>query len=248
MLNTMRNIVVTGGSRGIGLGIARKLSASGFHVIAIARSSSTFLETAIAEAETNGAGRISFYSQDLAEIDMLQDTARTLRRTFGPIYGIVNNAGLGTSGLLCNMREADIERLARMNIVSPMVLTKHIIRQMLTARSGRVVNIASIVAITGYQGISVYSASKSAMLGFTRSLAREVGSLGITVNAVLPGFVDTEMTLDLDEAARRKIAHRSALGRLTAVEDIANAVDYLIGDQAQGVTGSIMVVDAGSTA
>jgi len=129
-----------------------------------------------------------------------------------------------------------------------MVLTKHILRQMLTARSGRVVNIASIVAITGYQGISVYSASKSAMLGFTRSLAREVGSLGITVNAVLPGFVDTEMTLDLDEAARRKIAHRSALGRLTAVEDIANAVDYLIGDQAQGVTGSIMVVDAGSTA
>jgi len=244
----MRNIVVTGGSRGIGLGIARKLSTSGFHVIAVARSCGAGLETAIAEAATRGAGRISFFNQDLAEIDALQETARTLRREFGPIYGIVNNAGLGTSGLLCNMREADIERLTRMNIISPLVFTKHLVRPMLLARSGRVVNIASIVAITGYQGISVYSATKAAMLGFTRSLAREVGSLGITVNAVLPGFVDTEMTLDLDEAARRKIAHRSALGRLTAVEDIANTVDYLVSDQAQGITGSHMVVDAGTTA
>ncbi len=243
----MRNIVVTGGSRGIGLGIARKLSASGFHVIAIARSSNAALETAITEAE-GGTGRISFFKQDLAEIDALQAAARALRQTFGPVYGIVNNAGLGTSGLLCNMREVDIERLTRMNILSPLVLTKHLLRHMLTARSGRVVNIASIVAITGYQGLSTYSATKSAMLGFTRSLAREVGSLGITVNAVLPGFVDTEMTLELDDAARRKIAHRSALGRLTAVEDIANAVDYLISDQAQGITGSTMVVDAGSTA
>jgi 3-oxoacyl-[acyl-carrier protein] reductase len=244
----MRNIVVTGGSRGIGLGIVRKLSASGFHAIAIARSRSADLDAAIAEAETAGVGRISFFGQDLAEIDALQETARALRREFGPIYGTVNNAGLGTSGLLCNMREADIERLTRLNIVSPLVLTKHLLRPMLLVRSGRIVNIASIVAITGYQGISAYSATKAAMLGFTRSLAREVGSLGITVNAVLPGFVDTEMTLELDDAARRKIAHRSALGRLTTVEDIANTVDYLISDQAQGITGSTIVVDAGSTA
>ncbi len=244
----MRNIVVTGGSRGIGLGIARKLSNSGFHVIAVARSSGAALEAAIAEAEARGTGRISFFGQDLAEIEALPETARALRKQFGPIYGTVNNAGLGTSGLLCNMREADIERLTRLNIVSPLVLTKHLLRSMLVARSGRVINIASIVAITGYQGISAYSATKAAMLGFTRSLAREVGSLGITVNAVLPGFVDTEMTLDMDEAARRKVAHRSALGRLTAVEDIANTVDYLASDQAQGITGSLMVVDAGSTA
>jgi 3-oxoacyl-[acyl-carrier protein] reductase len=244
----MRNIVVTGGSRGIGLGIARKLAASGFHVIAVARGNGAALEAAMADAEAAGAGRISFFAQDLAETEALPSTARTLRQQFGAIYGVVNNAGLGTSGLLCNMREADIERLTRLNIVSPLVLTKHLLRQMLVARCGRIVNIASIVAITGYQGISAYSATKSAMLGFTRSLAREVGPLGITVNAVLPGFVDTEMTLDLDEAARRKIAHRSALGRLTSVEDVANTVDYLVSDQAQGVTGSCMVVDAGATA
>lgn len=244
----MRNVVITGGSRGIGLGIAQKLSASGFHVIAIARSCSTALETAIAEAEARDTGRISFFSQDLADIAALPEAARTLRKQFGPIYGAVNNAGLGTSGLLCNMREADIERLTRLNIVSPLVLTKHLLRSMLTARNGRIVNIASIVAITGYQGISAYSATKAAMLGFTRSLAREVGSLGITVNAVLPGFVDTEMTFDLDDTSRRKIAHRSALGRLTAIEDIANTVDYLVSDQAKGITGSLMVVDAGTTA
>lgn len=244
----MRNIVVTGGSRGIGLGIACKLSASGFHVIAVARSRGAELEAAMAEARTVGAGRISFFGQDLSEIEALPGAVRALRKEFGPVYGAVNNAGLGTSGLLCNMREMEIERLTRLNIVSPLVLTKYLLRPMLAARSGRIVNIASIVAITGYQGISAYSATKAAMLGFTRSLAREVGSLGITVNAVLPGFVDTEMTLDLDEAARRKIAHRSALGRLTNVEDIANIVDYLISDQAQGITGSCMVVDAGATA
>lgn len=244
----MRNIVVTGGSRGIGLGIARKLAASGFHVVVLARSQGSALETAIEEARQQDIGRISFFSQDLSKIDELANTARVLRKQFGSIYGVVNNAALGTSGLLCNMREVDIEHLTQLNIVSPLVLTKHLLRPMLLTRSGRVVNIASIVGITGYQGISAYSATKAAMLGFTRSLAREVGSLGITVNAVLPGFVDTEMTYELDEAARHRIAKRSALGRLAAVEDIANMVDFLVSDQAQGITGSLMVVDAGATA
>jgi 3-oxoacyl-[acyl-carrier protein] reductase len=244
----MHNIVVTGGSRGIGLGIVQKLAASGFHAIALARSQGSALNDAIAEAKKIGVGKISFYPQDLGKIEELSETARTLRKQFGAIYGLVNNAGLGTAGLLCNMRESDIEKLTKLNIVSPMVLTKHLLRSMLIARSGRIVNIASIVALTGYQGISAYSATKSAMLGFTRSLSREVGSLGITVNAVLPGFVETEMTFELDEAARRKIAHRSALGRLTAIEDVANMVFYLVSDQAKNITGSSMVVDAGSTA
>lgn len=244
----MRNIVVTGGSRGIGLCIAKTLSSSGFHVLAVARRCGTALEFAMEEADARGRGKISFYASDLSEIPSLPETARALRKQFGAIYGVVNNAGLGTSGLLCNMPEAEIEHLTRLNVVAPMILTKHILRPMLMARSGRIVNIASIVANTGYQGLSVYSATKSAMLGFTRSLAREVGSLGITVNAVLPGFVETEMTLDLDEAARRKIAHRAALGRLTSVTDVANAVDYLVSDQAEGITGSLMVVDAGATA
>ncbi|MCB5946047.1 SDR family NAD(P)-dependent oxidoreductase [Acidocella sp. KAb 2-4] len=244
----MRNIIVTGGSRGIGLGIVRKLATSGFQVIAISRTRGTGLDTVIKDAAEEGVGRVSYFQQDLGDIEALSDAARELRRQFGPIYGVVNNAGIGMSGLLCNMHATDIERLTRLNIISPLVFTKHLLRSMLAARAGRIVNISSIVAVTGYQGISAYSATKSAMLGFTRSLAREVGSVGITVNAILPGFVETEMTLDMDDASKRKIAHRSALGRLTTIDDVANTVDYLVSDQAHGITGSLMVVDAGATA
>jgi len=244
----MRNIIVTGGSRGIGLGIVRKLATSGFQVIAISRTRGTGLDTVIRDAAEEGVGCVSYFQQDLGDIEALSDVARELRRQFGPIYGVVNNAGIGMSSLLCNMHAADIERLTRLNIISPLVFTKHLLRSMLAARAGRIVNISSIVAVTGYQGISAYSATKSAMLGFTRSLAREVGSVGITVNAILPGFVETEMTLDMDDASRQKIAHRSALGRLTTIDDVANTVDYLVSDQAHGITGSLMVVDAGATA
>lgn len=244
----MRNVVVTGGSRGIGLGIAGKLAGSGFHVIAISRSVTPALEVAMQHAETEETGRISFFRQDLSEIEGLPDAAREIRQRFGSIYGVVNNAALGTSGILGNMHQSDILRLIQLNVTSPLVITKYLLRSMLVARSGRIVNISSIVALTGYQGLAVYSTTKAAMLGFTKSLAREVGGLGITVNAVLPGFIDTAMTKEMDEAARAKVANRSALKRLTSTDDIANMVDYLMSDQAQGITGSAMVVDAGATA
>lgn len=243
----MHNVVVTGASRGIGLAIAAKLANSGFHVIAVARTSGESLEAAMLEAAAR-PGKISFFSQDLSQIDGLRESAREIKNRFGTIYGLVNNAGLGTSGMLANMHEIDIMRLTQLNVTSPLVLTKHLLRSMLVARAGRIVNISSIVALTGYQGIAAYSATKSAMLGFTRSLAREVGGLGITVNAVLPGFTDTEMTGEMDGRARTKVANRAALKRLTSTADVANIVDYLMSDQAQGITGSALVVDAGATA
>lgn len=244
----MRNVVVTGGSRGIGLGIARKLAESGFQVIAVARRPGPALEAAIAEAESRNRGGLRFVAHDLAEIGSLPALARMLRRDFGPIYGLVNNAGIGTSGVLASMSEADIERLMQLNVVSPVVLTKYVLRSMMVARAGRIVNISSIVALTGYRGIVVYSATKAALLGFTRSLSREVGSVGITVNAILPGFIGTEMTEQLDGDARTRIAHRSALGRLPETDDVAAAVDYLMGEAARNVTGTSMVIDAGTTA
>lgn len=244
----MRNIVVTGGSRGIGLGIAAKLASSGFHAIALSRSGGEALDTAIRQAAAEEAGKISFFAQDLSKIEELADAAREIKKRFGSIYGLVNNAGLGTPGMLGNMKEAEILRLTQLNVVAPLVITKHLMRSMLVAGSGRIVNISSIVALTGYQGLSAYSATKAAMLGFTKSLAREVGGLGITVNAVLPGFTDTEMTGEMDAAARSKVANRAALKRLTTISDVANMVDYLMSDQASGITGSSMVVDAGATA
>jgi len=119
---------------------------------------------------------------------------------------------------------------------------------MMSDGGGRIVNIASIVAFTGYSGLSVYSASKASLIGFTRSLAREVGKLGITVNAVAPGFVDTEMTRGMKEEQREQIVRRSALKRLVDVEDVANAVEFLLSDGAKNITGTVVTVDAGNTA
>jgi 3-oxoacyl-[acyl-carrier protein] reductase len=119
---------------------------------------------------------------------------------------------------------------------------------MMAEGRGRVVNVSSIIASTGYNALSVYAATKASMIGFTRSLAREVGKLGITVNAVAPGFIDTEMTSGLGEAERQRIAGRSALRRLAEVEDVANAVDFLMGETGRNITGTVMTVDAGSTA
>jgi 3-oxoacyl-[acyl-carrier protein] reductase len=146
------------------------------------------------------------------------------------------------------MHTARIERLVRLNTLSPMVLTKYMVRAMMADGGGRIVNVASIVGFTGYSGLSVYGATKAAMLGFTRSLAREVGRMGVNVNAVAPGFLDTEMTQELDETRREQIARRSALRRLPAVEDVAEAVEFLLGDRSAGITGTVLTVDAGSTA
>ena len=154
----------------------------------------------------------------------------------------------GTDGVLATMHNAKIETLVRVNTLSPIVLTKYVVRQMMADGGGRIVNVSSIIGFTGYSGLSVYAATKASMLGFTRSLAREVGRLGVNVNAVAPGFLDTEMTQELDETRREQIARRSALRRLPAVEDVAEAVEFLLGDRSAGITGTVLTVDAGSTA
>lgn len=235
----MRNVVVTGGTRGIGLAIAHTLMQAGFHVIAIARKTSP--EIACADP-----ARLSFVACDLMTADFASFTM-TLRERF-PIYGVVNNAGIGPSGILSMMPDTQIAQVMQMNVTAPITLTKYLIRPMMTARAGRVINVSSIVASTGYNGLSAYSASKAAMEGFTRSLAREVGSLGITVNAVAPGFVDTEMTHGLTDKQRQHIVRRSALNRLPTTNDVANAVTFLMSDMAANITGTVMTVDAGNTA
>ncbi len=244
----MRNVIVTGGSRGLGLGIGRALAAAGYRVIAVARKESVGLAQAVREAEGIG-GEVRFMSCDLADTGALPALVKVARKEHGPIYGLVNNAGLGTGGLLATMQDAEIERLIRLNTLSVVLLTKYVLRAMMAdGGGGRIVNMSSIVSSTGFKGLSVYSATKASLVGFTRSLAREVGALGITVNAVAPGFVDTDMTESLGGERREKIARRSALKRLAEVDDIANAVEYLLGEKARNVTGTTLTVDAGGTA
>ena len=244
----MRNVVVTGGSRGLGLGIVRRLAAAGYSVIGVARKKSDPLTSAIEEAGGAGRGALHFVPFDLAEIEKIPDLVKSLRKDFGPIYGLVNNAALGAEGVLATMHNSEIERLVRVNTVSPIVLTKYVVRSMMSEGGGRIVNVASIIGFTGYSGLSVYGATKASMLGFTRSLAREVGRLGVNVNAIAPGFMDTDMTQGLEGEEREKVARRSALRRLPEVDDVANAVEFLLGDGAKSITGTVITVDAGSTA
>ena len=243
----MRNVVVTGASRGLGLGIAIELAADGFRVIAVSRRSSGSLEAAI-EAARAGAGEILFAPLDLGETDAIPGFVQGLRRQHGALYGLVNNAGIGTEGLLAMMHASQIETMVRLNTISPIVLTKYVVRGMMAEGRGRVVNMASIIASTGYSGLSVYGATKASLVGFTKSLAREVGRTGITVNAVAPGFIATEMTSGLGDQQRDQIAKRSALKRLAQVEDVAKAVGFLMSDAARNITGTVMTVDAGNTA
>jgi 3-oxoacyl-[acyl-carrier protein] reductase len=241
----MRNVLVTGGSRGIGLGIAQRLADAGFNVIAVARRESDELRTAIGEAKQ---GNLHFRACDLSAVDELPAFVKATRDEFGAIYGLVNNAGIGTEGLLATMHNSDIEALVRLNVLSPVILTKYIVRHMMADGEGRIVNISSIIASTGYNGLSVYGATKAAATGFTRSLAREVGKLGITVNAIAPGFIDTELTRTLGGEGRQKIASRSALKRLPEADDVASMVEYLFSDGGRNITGTVLTVDAGNTA
>ena len=233
----MRNVIVTGGSRGLGLALVRTLTAAGYRPISIARKINADLAIPIEQ--------VPF---DLGDIEKIPELVKRLHKDFGPIYGLVNNAALGTDGSLAMMPNSQIETLIRLNTLSPIVLTKYVVRHMMADGGGRVVNVASITAFTGYSGLSVYSATKASLVGFTRSLAREVGRLGVNVNAVAPGFMDTEMTQGMDDKLRQTILRRSALQRLPVVDDVASAVEYLLSDKAASITGTVLTIDAGTTA
>jgi 3-oxoacyl-[acyl-carrier protein] reductase len=232
----------------LGLCVVRRLCAEGYRAIAIARHMNDELASAMAHAERTCPGSLQFSPFDLCDVQNIPDLVKKLCRSVGPIYGLVNNAGLGSDGALAMMPNAQIESLIRVNTLAPIVLTKYVVRHMMADGGGRVVNVASILGFTGYSGLSVYGATKASLIGFTRSLAREVGSRGVNVNAIAPGFLDTDMTKSLGNGHREKVAQRSALRRFADVEDVAGAIEFLLGPKAKNITGTVLTVDAGATA
>ena len=237
-------VVVTGASKGLGLAICQQAAEQGYGVIAIARQLSEPFKT----LQQSFPELVNFHAADLADLDALSDLCKHLIKQYGRPYALVNNAAAGHDGVLATMPNSAIDHLMRLNIQAPILMSKYLVRSMLLNRKGRIVNISSIIAKTGFNGLSVYAASKAAMEGFSHSLAREVGKAGITVNCVAPGYMQTDMTSSLQGEKLESVKRRSPLGKLATVDDAAAMVLYLLSDKASAITGTVMTVDAGSTA
>ena len=234
-------VIVTGSSGGLGRAIAALAIAQGFEVVGVARRPVTMSDIGV----DRHYHHVAF---DLADLDSLGDLVTEIVGRFGRPFGLVNNAALGTDGLLPTMHNSEIEQVVKVNVTAPITLTKYVVRHMLVARRGRIINISSIVARTGYRGLAAYGATKAAMEGFTRSLARDIGPRRVTVNAVAPGFLETEMTSALGDTNLERIMNRSALRRFAEVDEVAAGVGYLLSEAAAGVTGSVLTIDGGSSA
>jgi 3-oxoacyl-[acyl-carrier protein] reductase len=239
----MKTVVVTGATRGIGFAIARRLLTENYKVIGISRKPSQAYEELMALY----GSKAEHLRVDLSHLEATANAARQVVKEHAPIFGLVNNAARGSGGVLATMHQTDIEDLMRTNMLSPITLTKYILRTMLTKREGRIVNITSTAANAGYHAMSVYSATKAGLEGFTRSLSREAGKYKITVNCVAPGYIPTEMSADLRGEKLESVKRRSPLGLATA-EDVAGAVSFLLSPSAAAITGTTVTVDGGGTA
>lgn len=235
-------VIVTGASKGLGLAICRQLLAASYRVIALSRSLTSELQ------QLSLQGELKHIACDLAELDKIPTLCSELIKQYGRPYALVNNAAVGYDGVLATMHNSEIASLLNINVQAPILLCKYLLRPMLLNQRGRIINISSIIARTGFNGLSVYAASKAALEGFSKSLAREVGKAGITVNCVAPGYMQTDMTDSLQGDKLESIKRRSPLGRLATPDDAASAVLYLLSEQASAVTGTVIIVDAGSTA
>jgi 3-oxoacyl-[acyl-carrier protein] reductase len=241
----MKTVLVTGVSRGLGLAIARRLAvdAVDYRVVGLSRS----LSDGYAELVAAHPGKVEFVPFDVGDLSGIPGLVKDLTERHGTFWGLVNNAGMGMDGVLATMHRTDIEKVLAVNLTAPLIFAKYASRGMLAAREGRIVNISSIIASTGFNGLAAYAASKAGLEGMTRSLSRELGKRNITVNCVAPGYMETEMTQGLGDAHMASIRRRAPLG-LARPEDAAGAVVYLLGPEAERITGTIMTVDGGSTA
>ncbi|AUG78955.1 3-oxoacyl-ACP reductase [Kitasatospora sp. MMS16-BH015] len=238
-----RVAVISGGSRGLGRVLAEKLLADDWRVATFSRSANEFT------AKTADYDPESFFweAADLSDPQSMRAFVRQVSKRFGRIDLLVNNAGVLHQELFLTTTPRNIESLVTNNLIAPITLTQACARLMVRSGGGNVVNISSINAIRGYRGVAVYAAAKAGLDGFSRSLARELGAFNIRVNSLVPGFFDSDMTAEVTERNRDRIQHRTPLGRLGTVDEIADAVLFLTSPRAQFVTGQSLVIDGGIT-
>ena len=235
--------VVTGAGRGIGQAIALKLAANGADIVAVDLKPE-FLQQTVAEVQKLGrkAWAIAANVSDAASVDAAAD--QILKET-GRVDILVNNAGITRDGLLMRMGEADWDAVLDINLKGTFLFTKAFTRAFLKQKSGRIINIASVVGLIGNAGQCNYAASKAGVIGFTKAVARELASRGITANAIAPGFIETKMTEALSEEARAALTKQIPLGSLGQPEDVASAALFLAGPAARYITGQVLAVDGG---
>ncbi len=236
-----RHVLVSGGSRGLGLALCAALLERGYRVSSFSRSESE----AVAELNEMHKGRFCFATADMSNAAELKRVVQHAISQHGDLYGLINNAATAADGILAIQPDRDIIRTVRINLEATLLLTRLCLRSMIKTRDGRVVNVGSVAAVRGFSGLSVYGATKAALDGLTRCLAREVGRRGITVNSVAPGYFRTRMSGSVGEGQMQQIVRRTPLRRLAELRDVVPVILFLVSDEASFVTAQTIVVDGG---
>ncbi|GAA3828030.1 3-oxoacyl-ACP reductase family protein [Nocardioides panacisoli] len=243
MSNSPRTVVITGGSRGLGAGIVQSFLDSGDRVASCSRSATDQVRL----WEKEHGDRFLFVEADIADRTQSTAFAKAVIERWGSVDVLVNNAGVARDGILALFSDEDTDTVIDLNLKATIHLSRQIVRNMLAHDGGRIVNISSITGLTGYRGLTVYGATKAAIDGFTRALAREVGSRKITVNSIASGYLRTEMSHGLDDGQLNQIVRRTPAGRLGEPDDIARAVQFLVDERNDWITGQVLVIDGGLT-
>jgi 3-oxoacyl-[acyl-carrier protein] reductase len=246
MIRDGRVAIVTGGSRGIGRAVAMRLANEGANVAITYRSNDAAAEAAAEKVRTEGA-RCEIFQGDVASPDDVAALFEGVGEALGRVEILVNNAGLTRDNLMMRMKESEFDEVLSTNLKGTYLCTRAALRPMIRARWGRIVNISSVVGLVGNAGQANYAASKAGIIGFTKSVAREVAQRGITANVVAPGYVETELTQSLTDDIKDQIKSQVPAGRFAAAEEVAGVVAFLAGEEAGYVTGQTLAVDGGMT-
>lgn len=238
-----KTAVVTGGSRGIGFAIAETLAADGAPVAVTARDEGRASEAAEALGGAGGRG----YACDVRDPEACEELVERVEDDLGPVEILVNNAGVARDNLLVRLKDEDWQQVLDTNLRGAFFMIRSVARGMMKRRSGRIINISSVVGLTGNRGQANYAASKAGLVGLTKSVAQELASRNVLANAVAPGFVETDMTSDLVDEAREALSDRIPLDRIGQPDDVASVVRFLAGPGADYITGQVLVVDGGMT-
>jgi 3-oxoacyl-[acyl-carrier protein] reductase len=238
-----RVVIVSGGSRGLGQSIVEALIKREYCVATFSRSRSDFISSML---DCHGE-KFHWAQVDASDGEGVKSFVKEVYRKFGGIHGLVNNAGVNADQLICMTPDEEIDHLLDVNLKSALRLTRDVSRVMIRQKQGSIVTISSIIGRRGFKGSAVYAATKAGLDGMTRAVARELGSKGIRVNSIAPGFLETEMTAEIPDAQRAQIIRRTPLGRLGSATEIANLTLFLLGDEASFITGQSITADGGLT-